>query len=180
MNARAALRPALLLCFASCGFVDEVARTHFQLPEAKFRVVPTTEQELTRVVDLEREISIAPSAVGGSTNLDDVTVEDIAIAVYAFDLGIAIESVTFIVEPLDPVSRNVLATVEGIAADAPVWPEPVINEEGRARLESFIDAPQATFRLRARLVFALPDSTVVNSGTLDLRLRIRASALATR
>ena len=173
---------------AACGLVDEVGRTHFQVPDAQFRVEATADEPLRRVVELERDVSLASSEVGGSSNLDSVRIEAVKVAVYTNslrDLGqtatvgtVGISSVQFIVEPLDPVTYTVFATIEGIDPGSTDWPEPQVSEQGRNHLAAFIGAPQASFRLRATLAFAIDDAEVVDSGSLDLRLRIHASALA--
>lgn len=170
---------AILPMLSACGFVDDVGRTRFQLPEAQFRVEATVDGPLQRVVELERDVSLASSEVGGSSNLDSVRVEEIKVAVYTNSIPVGISSVQFIVEPLDPVTYTVFATIEGIDPESTDWPEPEVSDQGREHLAAFIGAPQASFRLRATLAFDFdPDEQVVDDGTLDLRLRIDASALA--
>jgi len=168
----------LLPLVAACGLVDEVGRTRFQVPEAQFRVAATAEDPLQRVVELERDVSLASSEVGGSSNLDSVRVEEINVAVYTNSLPAGISSVQFIVEPVDPVTYTVFATIEDIDPGSTDWPEPQISEQGRDHLAAFIGTPQASFRLRATLAFDVEPDEVIDHGTLDLRLRIHASALA--
>jgi hypothetical protein len=132
------------------------------------------------VVEREREVQIAAADVGGSSNLDEVAVEDVDVVVYTTFRSVRIDGVSFIVEPLDPTTSTLFATLGPIEADVTDWGDPVVNEPGRTHLEGYIGSPQASFRLRAVLAFDLDEGQTVTSGTLDMRLRIHASALAAR
>lgn len=171
---RSAAWPLLL---SACGFVEEVSRTDFQIPELRFYVDEGTilvrePGPLDQTVDLETH-----DALYGASRLTDVRIEDLQVAVYANALGVGIEQLRFIAAPVSLESAAVFATVEDIGADEPDWPEVEANEQGEAHLVEFISNVRDEFLVQASITFDIPpEDSLESAGVLDLRLRIGVSA----
>jgi hypothetical protein len=167
--------PSLVL--ASCGFVDNVGRTEFQVPELAFGVNVSAGDPLEPAVPLEQPVDLnATPALGGAASLSDVRIEQAEIAVYKNSLGVPIRQALFLVSA-DAATQAVFAVVSDVPENTTRWPPPELNEQGTRQLETFIADLHAPFYVGFR--FDVTDAEVASSdGALDIRLRIHASALA--